>query len=138
MRIVFAALLAIACAFAGDRPKSPEKEIGAVIERRQAMLKGDAATLEKLYSNDLTYEHSSAKLETKPESIRNATKAGNLTKAIEFHDPSIRIYGNTAIFRSRGDFTTHTGAVNHLDVLMVWIKAGQDWQLVARQATKVQ
>jgi hypothetical protein len=39
------------------------------------MLKGDAATLDQIYSIDLTYEHSSGKTETKTESITNATNS---------------------------------------------------------------
>jgi ketosteroid isomerase-like protein len=114
-------------------------EISAVLDTwKHAMLKGDAAALDKLYSKDLTYEHSSGKTETKAESIQAATKPDGVSKAIDFHDPHIRVYGNTAIIKSRADFTNHTGTVHHLDVLMVWIKSGAGWQLVARQSTMVQ
>jgi ketosteroid isomerase-like protein len=138
MKIIIAiALLAIPL-FAGDSPKS-DKEISAAIDTwKQAMLKGDATTLDKLYSKDLTYEHSSGKTETKSESIANATKPDGIAKAIEFHNPSIRVYGNTAIVKALADFTDNADAVSHLDVLMVWIKSGATWQLVARQSTKVQ
>jgi ketosteroid isomerase-like protein len=130
-------LLAVS-AFAANAPSGADQEINAVIETwKQAMLKGDAATLEKLYSKDLTYEHSSGKVETKAESIANATKPDSISKGIVFQHPTTRIYGNTAVFRSRGDFTTHAGEVHHLDVLMVWIKSGSGWQLVARQSTTV-
>ena len=114
------------------------KEVSAVVESwRQAILKGDAASLDKLYHADLTYEHSSGKVETKSESIANATKPGSVAKDVQFHNPSVRIYGNTAVFKSVGDFTSATGTTNHLDVLMVWIRFPQGWQLVARQSTKI-
>ncbi len=139
MRKIFAlALLALPLLPADSGPK-PEKEITAAVDTwKQAMLKGDAATLDKIYSKDLTYEHSSGKTETKAESIANATKPDGIAKAIEFHNPTIRVYGNTAIVKGLADFTNHAGAVSHLDVLMVWIKSGATWQLVARQSTKVQ
>lgn len=104
---------------------------------RSAMLKGDAAGMDKVLHPDLTYEHSSTKTETKAECIENATKAGSVLKGIDFHDATTRIYGNTAIFKGKGDFTTAAGVVNHLDVLMVWLKTPKGWQLVARQSTKL-
>jgi hypothetical protein len=139
MKTILAIALLALPLFAGDSAPKSDKEITAAVDTwKQAMLKGDAATLDKLYSKDLTYEHSSGKTETKTESIANATKPDGIAKAIEFHNPSIRVYGNTAIVKSLADFTNHTGAVSHLDVLMVWIKSGTTWQLVARQSTKVE
>jgi len=134
MKTVLALVLLIVPAFAADSAK----EVAAVMETwRQAMLKGDAGTLDKLYSKDLTYTHSSAKNETKAEAIENATKAGSVAKGMELHNPTTRIYGNTAIVKGTGDFTNASGGVTHLDFLMVWIKSAQGWQLVARQSTKL-
>jgi ketosteroid isomerase-like protein len=132
------ALLAIPVFAADSTPKSTGEITAALETWKQAMVKGDAAILDKLYSSDLTYEHSSGKTETKTESIANATKPDGIAKSIEFHSPAIRVYGNTAIVKGLADFTNHAGAVSHLDVLMVWIKSGANWQLVARQSTKVQ
>jgi hypothetical protein len=135
---ITALLLALPLLAADPSPK-PDKEIAAVLDTwKQAMLTGDAATLDKLYNKDLTYEHSSGKTETRAEAITNATSPNGVSKAIEFHNPTIRVYGNTAIVKSVADFTSHAGATSHLDVLMVWIKSGPSWQLVARQSTKIQ
>jgi hypothetical protein len=135
MKIVFALLLAMAPAFAAA---PTEKEVTTVMETwRQAMLKGDAATLDKLLSKDLTYVHSSAKNETKAECIENATKPGSVAKSIELHNVTTRMYGATAIVKGTGDFTSGAGALSHLDFVMVWVKGAQGWQLVARQATKI-
>jgi hypothetical protein len=137
MKFALALSLLIVPAFAGDAP-APNKEIAALVDTwKTAMLKGDAAELEKLYHKDLTYEHSSGLTETKSQAIANATKAGNLSKAIEFSDLTTRVYGSTAIVKAKGDFTNAAGTTNHLDVLMVWLKSPQGWQLVARQSTKL-
>ena len=118
--------------------KAASKEVSAAVETwRNAMLKGDAATLNKLLHPDLIYTHSSAKTETKAENIANATKPDGLSKAIDFHEPVIHLYGNAAIYKVKGDFTSAAGTVSHLDVLMVWIKTPSGWQMVARQATKL-
>jgi ketosteroid isomerase-like protein len=138
MKTAFALLLFIAPVFAAEPASKAEKEVMATVDTwKQAMVKGDAAALGKLYHSDLTYEHSSGKTETKAESIEAATKPGAVAKSIEFKDPTVRVYGNTAIVKSVGDFTGATGTVSHLDVLMVFVKSPQGWQLVARQSTKI-
>lgn len=134
MKLALALLLLFVPAFAADNTK----EIAATIEKwKSAMLKGDAAALDKLYHKDLTYTHSSALVENKAVAIASATKAGGLAKAIELRDTTTRVYGNTAIVETKGDFTNAAGVVNHLEVLLVWVKSPQGWQLVARQATKL-
>jgi hypothetical protein len=136
MKIAIALLCFAASAFAAGSPA--EKEVAAVMDTwKQAMVKGDAKTLEKLYNKDITYEHSSAKTELKAEAIENATKPDGVLKALVIHDMTIRIFGNTALVKSKGEFTIHDGTVNHLDTLMVWVKFPQGWQLVARQSTKL-
>jgi hypothetical protein len=137
MKIVLTLLLLAVPAFAADSNAKLEKEVSASMDAwKQAMLKGDAAVLEKLYSSDLTYEHSSAKLETKAEAIASATKPGEIAKAIDIRNSATRLYGNTAVVRLEGNFTSYNGTVNNLDMIMVWIKGASGWQLVARQATK--
>ncbi len=138
MKIALSLLLLIVPVFAAEPATTATKEVAATLETwKQAIVKGDAATLGKLYHADLTYTHSSGKTETKAESIENATKAGSVAKAVDFHDPSIRVYGNTAIVKTAGDFTNAAGTVNKLEVLMVFVKTPMGWQLVARQATKL-
>ncbi|HKD09398.1 MAG TPA: nuclear transport factor 2 family protein [Bryobacteraceae bacterium] len=138
MKFALAALLfALTLAAAGPDARS-EKELTQTLETwRTAMLKGDAATLGRLYHPDLNYVHSSAKNETKAESIQNATKPDGIAKAIDLHQPTIHIYGDTAIVKATADFTSHAGAVSHLDILMVWTKTPSGWQLLARHATKI-
>jgi ketosteroid isomerase-like protein len=137
MKTALALLALLLPAFAADSPKA-DKDILATLDTwKQAMLKGDATTLDKLYHKDLAYTHSSAKTETKSESIANATKPGSVYKALEYRDLVTHAYGNTAIVKGKFDITNGAGALTHLDVLMVWIKSPQGWQLVARQAVKL-
>jgi hypothetical protein len=139
MKIVIAACLLVLSAFAADSVSKSEQHFSAVLDSwKHAMIRGDATVLDKLYSKDLTYEHSSGMTETKAESIEHSTKPDSIVKAIEFHNPTIHLYGSTAIIKSRADLTSHTGVVNHLDLLMVWIKSDSGWQLVARHSTKIQ
>ena len=137
MKFALALVVSIMSVFAADSSKA-EKEVTTAMDAwKQAMVKGDAAALDKLYHKDLTYAHSSAKNENKAEAIKNATAAGSVAKSIDLHGTTIRVYGNTALVKGTGDFTNATGGVTHLDYLMVWMKDAQGWQLVARQSTKL-
>jgi hypothetical protein len=139
MKIAIAAVLLALSALADDPTSKSRQEFNAVLESwKQAMIKGDSVALDKLYSSDLTYEHSNGMTENKAESIAHSTKPDSVVKAIEFHDPTIHLYGNTAVIKSRADLTSFNGAVNHLDLLMVWIRSPAGWQLVARHSTKIQ
>ena len=137
MKFALALVVSIMSVYAAE-PSKAEKEVAAAMDAwHHAMLKGDAAALDKLYHKDLIYSHSSAKNEDKAEAIRNATAAGSVAKAIELHVTSTRIYGNTALVKGTGDFTSGAGALTRLDFLMVWLKDAQGWQLVGRQSTKL-
>jgi ketosteroid isomerase-like protein len=136
MKFVFALLVLMIPVYAADT--KAEKEVTAAMDAwKQAMLKGDAAVLEKLYHPDLTYEHSTAKNESKAEAIAGAAGPGMVLKGLELREITIRVYGNTALVKSKGDFTNAAGVLNHLDTLMVRLKTGSAWQLVARQSTKL-
>ncbi len=134
MKFALSLLLLAAPVFAADA----SHEVSAALDSwKTAMLKGDAAALDRLYHKDLSYTHSSAKVENKAESIAAATKPGGIVKAIELSGTSTKVYGDTAIVRTKGDLTSATGDISHLELLMVWLKSPQGWQLLARQATKI-
>ena len=109
----------------------------AVRAAHEAFLKaakaGDAGALGKVLADGLQYSHSSAKLESKQETIDALVKAhGNY----EIHSQTIRVYGKAATIRAK--LTSHgaTGDIP-LTMLMVWVKNGKDWQLVERHATRI-
>jgi ketosteroid isomerase-like protein len=134
MRFALVLLLSACSVLAADATQ----EVSAALDAwKSAVLKGDAATLDKLYHKDLTYTHSSALVESKPIAIASATKPGKLSKAIALRDVKIRVYGSTAVVNAKGDFTNAADTTNHLELLMVWMKSPAGWQLLARQATKL-
>jgi len=132
-------LLAAAMLRAATPDAKTEKEVLAALDTyKQAMMKKDAATLQKVLADDLTYTHSSNLHETKAaviESLKNNT----VYEAIDFKDPKVRVYGNTALVKCDTDFKNNnagTVVVNKLNILHVFVKGPQGWQLVARQATR--
>jgi ketosteroid isomerase-like protein len=119
-------------------PKAEKEVLAALDAYKQALLKKDAAALTKILSDDLAYTHSSNLHEDKAAVIASLKKNQSV-EAIDFKDLKVHVYGNTAIVK--GDIDFHNNAagvvsVAHLNVLHVFVKGSQGWQMVARQATR--
>jgi ketosteroid isomerase-like protein len=116
----------------------PKADVLAAMESwKQAMLTKDTAALDRLLHPDLTYSHSNGKNQTKADVLKSP---GN-NQSITFGETSVRVYGDAALVKCPVEFVSigagGTPATAHLNVLHVWIKGPQGWQMVARQATKV-
>jgi hypothetical protein len=84
------------------------------------------------------YTHSS-NLHQDKAALIESLKGPTATEAIDFKDPKIHIYGNTATVKGDVDVrntTNGNSTVIHLNILHVLVKGKQGWQLVARQATR--
>jgi hypothetical protein len=117
-----------------------EKDVlNALDGLKQAMLKKDRAALEKLFHPDLTYSHSSAKVENKTQAIAHMVD-GLGWEAIELADTTVRLQGNVAIVNGNADFherkKDQPTTVAKLLILTVWVKGPPGWQLIARQAVR--
>src|SRR5271157_5729402 len=135
--VVFLSGLTLAAA--QPAPNAAAKEVLAASEAwRQAMLKKDAAALQKFLHEDLTYSHSNARNQTKADVVQ-ATKGNTTIEAMDFSDVTVRVYGTTALIRANVDMRNATdgkSTTSHLNVLFVWLKGPGGWQLVARQSTQ--
>jgi ketosteroid isomerase-like protein len=118
-----------------------EKEVMAAMDAwKQATMKKDGAALGKLLHPDLTYSHSSGKNETKADVLKSVTAGKATVEAIDFSDTTVRVYGNTALVRGKVDIRNNTAGKSttaNLNILHVWVKGPQGWQMVARQATRL-
>ena len=115
-----------------------EKDVLAAVDAwKQAALKGDAATLDKLYHNDLAYTHSNAMTQTKAVAIASETAANGVYKGIVMREVTVHVYGDTAILEYKLDLTHFAGDTAHLHEIMVWLKSAQGWQMLARHATRL-
>ena len=124
----------------GPDPKAEKDVMAAMDAWKQATIKKDGAALEKLLHPDLTYSHSSAMNQSKADVIKAVTTGKASTDAIEFSDTTVRVYGKTALVKGKVDITNSTDGKSttaHLNILHVWVKGPQGWQLVARQATRL-
>jgi len=141
MKIWICILVGAAFLSAATSDSKAEKEVLAAMEAwKQATLKKDGAALDKLLSNDLTYSHSSGHTQTKAEVLQSVTAGKATVEAIDFSATTVRVYGNTALVKGNVDIRNNTDGKSttaNLNILHVWVKGPQGWQMVARQATKL-
>jgi hypothetical protein len=132
--IIFSTLL-LSAAPTGSKA---EKDVLAAMDAyKEAMIHKDGATLDKLLSNDLTYTHSGGQLETKADVIKSIASGKTIVEAMDFSDTSVRLYGNIALVKGKVDLYHSKTNIVHMNVLHVWMKGPQGWQMVARQATRL-
>jgi ketosteroid isomerase-like protein len=125
---------------AGPDPKDEKEVLAAMDAWKAATMKKDGAALGKLLHPDLTYSHSSGQNQTKDEVIKSVTAGKATVEAINFSDTTVRVYGKTALVKGKVDITNAADGKSttaHLNILHVWIKGPQGWQMVARQATRL-
>src|SRR6266478_3925279 len=133
-------LCAAALSAAGTDSKAEKDVMAAMDAWKHATMKKDGAALEKLLHPDLTYSHSNGHNQTKADVVQSVTTGKATTTGIDFSEPTVRVYGNTAMVRCKVDMTNSTDGKSttaRLNILHVWLKGPQGWQMVARQATKL-
>lgn len=116
-----------------------EGAITAAVEAlRKAMIAGDRSALQQLAADELTYGHSSNRLENKAEFVEALASGKSGFSAIELSDQTVSVVDNVALVR-HGFVGTRKGDGNKLNlmVLQVWLQRGEQWKLVARQAARL-
>ena len=113
----------------------------AIANLTKAMLAANKAKLESLVSDNLSYGHSSGRIETKKEFVEVVAGKKTVYKSIELSNHVITIAGNNAIARHSWESESGTGDgkwnVAKIGVLQVWQKDAGGWKLLARQAFRV-
>ncbi|SFN03893.1 protein of unknown function [Formivibrio citricus] len=114
---------------------------GAVEKLRVLLLKPDRAALEALLVDELSYGHSSGKVDTKASLVDALMTGASAFPQLAIENQSVRVVQNVAIVRHvlSGDTISKgkPGKIN-LHVLTVWQKQGNgQWKLLARQAVSV-
>lgn len=117
-----------------------EAAVAAAVESlRQAMISGEKTALEKIAADQLTYGHSSGKLEDKAAFVEAIASGKSDFVTIELTEQTITVSGDVAIVRHKLAADTNDGGKPgnvKLAILTVWKKQGKDWKLLARQAVK--
>jgi len=111
----------------------------AIDDLTKAMKAADKAALEALVSDQLSYGHSSGKVETKAEFVAAIAGKKTIYKSITLSDPTVAVVGNNAIARHTFAAEVESGgqaSSPKIGVMQVWVKDGGNWKLLARQAFK--
>lgn len=109
---------------------------------RLAQIAADPKALGALCWDDLSYSHSSGKVEDKATFIANATNGKSKFLSVEYKDPTIKVVGPAAIVRFHWVAEQEMAAdgkkvPTNLHILMNWQKQGDEWKLLSRSATKL-
>lgn len=70
-------------------------------ERNQAIIHGDAAALDRMTSDDYTFNTLRGELRTKAEIVRDFRSGAIKYQSREISDLNIRVYGNSAVVTGR-------------------------------------
>jgi hypothetical protein len=117
-----------------------EAVAGAVEALRKAMVDADKARLDALVSDQLSYGHSSGKVETKAEFIDVVASKKTIYKSITLSEHKNSVVGNNAI--ARHIFAAEVESDGkpsspRIGVMQVWLKQDGAWKLLARQAFRL-
>ncbi len=107
---------------------------------RKALLSADKGQLQQLTAAQLSYGHSSGKVQNKAEFIDGVITRKALVKSLTFPDLTVAVAGDAAIARHLYVSQSETdGKPNNvrIGVLAVWQKQDGSWKLLARQAYKL-
>jgi ketosteroid isomerase-like protein len=134
-------LIGFLCLFSGYLAAAPaDKDVAQAVDHlTQAMLHKDIKQLQALTAEQLTYGHSSGKIQNKQEFIADIETGRSGFKTLEMQKQTITLQGDTALVRNH----FHAQAVNSgvevptdIENFQVWQKQKGHWLLIGRQAFK--
>ena len=139
MKILSSFLLLAAVGLAADHKPGDEKAVrDAVNKFNDAAHKGDEAALKGMIADDLVYGHSTAKIENKAECVANLVKTK--PNFVMQDGATVSLYGKTAVVHGKmvaNNTANGKATQTPLDILMVWVKNGSSWMMVARHTTRL-
>ena len=122
-------------------PDQTEAEVLSADDRRfEAMRKEDWPALEAVLADDLTYVHSTARLETKAEHVGNLKAGKPHYRGIAPRERKVRVHGAVGVVNGVSEMhVENAGKEQRFTVryLAVYAKAGAAWRMIAWQSTRV-
>ncbi len=120
--------------------QAAEAEVLRADDRRfEAMRKGDWAALDAALADDLTYVHSTARLESKKEHLANLSAGKPHYRGIAPRDRHVRVHGNVGLVNGVSEMhVDNAGKEQRFTIryLAVYAKAGEQWRMLAWQSTR--
>lgn len=105
-----------------------------------ALISADAPALERIYSESLTYTHSSGATDTKAIYIANLKAGKTKYESLVREDVKVRVFGNTALHTSKTNIKLVSNGQPQafaVKMLHVYVKEGKNWRMVAHQTTRL-
>jgi ketosteroid isomerase-like protein len=120
------------------RTQAEQEVLAAQRARLDATIAKDQVALERLMAEDLTYVHSSAKLESRAENIAAVVGSGAY-KSFDLRGVAVRVEGDTAVITGEADIVI--GRPDG-DIMLpmrftdVWARRDGAWREIAWQSTR--
>ena len=103
----------------------------------KAAVQQDAAALNRLLADDLTYCHAGGKMQTKAEYMAAVMDGPPHYESMTYNDVKIRMYGNTAVLTGSVDVKLVNQPVFRVRTLHVYVQNQGQWQLAAHESTRL-
>jgi ketosteroid isomerase-like protein len=121
---------------ANRNTKTEQELLKANQEYDLALLRADAAALDRLYADEFVYTNPDGEIRNKVQQLA-FTRSGDLKfESAKSSDVKVRVYGKTAVmtgrFNAKGTLKGETINVRER-YTAVWVKQNGRWQLVAEQ-----
>ncbi|WP_443946686.1 nuclear transport factor 2 family protein [Pedobacter sp. AW1-32] len=135
-------LIAVALLFTSVQFCAAQKPAveNAVNMLTKIMINPDSISLENLVLDELSYGHSTGKIQTKRQFIHSLLSGESDFVDIDLSDQEIIIQNKTALVRHTLSAKTndnHVAGNVKLFILLIWTKEKGGWKLLGRQAIKV-
>ncbi len=117
------------------------KEVKQVLRQiEDASVRMDKAAFERLLADDFTFANSVGVASVKRQHIEALAPDRFMLVSFVTEEENVRVYGNTAVVTSSGQIKAQVGGRDisgRVRSLMVLVKRGGRWQLVAQQNTPI-
>jgi uncharacterized protein (TIGR02246 family) len=141
---VLAALLSGACSSGLGTASTAEDSAQAVRAahetRRTATVNGDAAAVQSMMTDDLTFTHPDASVETKAEFV-GALRTGRYDyKSITDEEQQVRVYGDSAVVTGVCRIVINASGTDsdvRVRFVELWVRQESAWRMALWHATEV-
>jgi ketosteroid isomerase-like protein len=121
-------------ATADEAVRAAEKQWSEAVKNR------DFAALERIFTRELIYAHSSGAVETETKYLERLRSGKQRYDSFTYESTQVVVYGDAAVAHSivRITGSNDAGPFNdHLMMMHTWVKQGGMWRLAAHQTTKI-
>ncbi|MET0849312.1 MAG: nuclear transport factor 2 family protein [Pseudomonas sp.] len=137
-------LIGFLCLFSGYVAAAPapgEKDVADAVDHlTQAMLHKKIPELKALTAENLTYGHSSGKVQDKKDFIADIETGKSAFKTLEMQNQTITVSGDVALVRNHFSAQAIKGTElvpTEIENFQIWQKKAGKWLLVGRQAFRI-